>query len=469
MQEPWRAQREACGLPAPRGCVQSVDAGNLARDCDWAFTARGGDLLHPSLAWVVALAARDDAGAGYWDWLDYSESTRGLELHARQRAPWRDMVRELQQDARGRAFALPAAAWEGFGTRDAWDIRMRSMAGDAGLPAQLHPEPLAMYETPVAAGAAVESERALPLAAAHWGVPFELRADGGLQPATAAQSVSVVLMYRDRPELTLQAIASLAAQRTQAEIELVLVDNDSSPASRDVVEAMLRTLPASLRVTRLHAPGAFNHSGQARQAAAAARGEVLLLLNNDARFLHTDALDQMARWARLPGVASVGVAVVDASGGVVGGGMRGRRMPGAEFNSPVEEVRGPEGGHARQCIGNSFACAAVSAAAWRALGGTDVARFPAGYNDVDYCLRAAAAGWRHVNLGHLHVEHQVGSSRGRQDEIAQKTWLRMRHPWVATHALQEASREALDAPVVPLPRLLAASAADARSLVGGNA
>jgi GT2 family glycosyltransferase len=461
--EPWCGRREAAGLPPPRGCVREVDAEQLG--CDFALAAHGGDLLHPSLAWVVALAARDGANAVYWDWLEYSESVRGISLQARVRAPWRDLLRELQHDVRGRAFALPAAAWEGFGSLDGWDVRMHARVDDASASAHLHTEPLTMHRTTAAMRSTLSIQRTLPVAQAHWGVAFEQRRDGLLQPAEAARSVSVVLMYRDRPELTRQAIDSLIVQQTQTEIELVLVDNDSCAATREAVDAMLRTLPERVRTIRLHAPGAFNHSGQVQQAVAAASGEVLLLLNNDARFLHADALDQMARWARLPGIASVGVAVVDAAGEVVGGGMRARRMPGAEFNSPVEEVRGLEGSYPRQCIGNSFACAAMSAAAWRTLGGTDTARFPAGYNDVDYGLRASAAGWTHLNLGHVQVAHQVGSSRGRQDEVAQKTWLRMRHPWVATHALQESAREPLEALYPALPRIgSAASGARADSL-----
>ena len=42
--------------------------------------------------------------------MNYAESRAGFRLQARYRAPWRDLVRELAKDVRGRAFALPIAS-----------------------------------------------------------------------------------------------------------------------------------------------------------------------------------------------------------------------------------------------------------------------------------------------------------------------------------------------------------------------
>ena len=469
-QEPWRAQRIEAGLPAPQGCVERLGAAQIPRSgMDWATSARAGDLLHPSLAWTIALAARDGHEAVCWDWMTYAESRVGFRLQARHRAPWRDMVRELATDERGRAFALPLAAWIGFPATDAWQVRMGASLRESDSRVCLHPEPLSMHREATGSEMAVAMADARHAAASHWGTEFSIRADGRLAPAASAASVSVVLMYRDRPELTLEAIRSVLAQRFEGVIELVLVDNNSSGSTMRMLDAELDRLDERVRVIRLSAPGAFNHSAQAVLAAAAASGEVLLWLNNDARLLDPDAIDQLARWARLPRVASVGVAMVDAEGAVVGGGMHARRLPGAEFNSPVEEASGPDAAHARETIGNTFACAAVSMTAWRALGGLDATRFPAGYNDVDYCLRAVAGGWKHVNLAHLHVHHAVGASRAKQDEIAQKTWLRMEHPWTLAHALHEAAREPLDLAVPALPRLESSASIRSRTHAGTTA
>ncbi len=453
-QEPWQAERIAAGLPAPVACIAEITDAELlaAAGADWALTAHAGDLLHPSLAWITATAAADGKLAVGWDWLEYADTKARFELTSRVRAPWRDMVRELHVDVRGRAFALPVAGWEGFPSVSAWQLRI-GQSPDIDASIQLHPEPLAMYRQTNAGGDACDPAHLQGAAASYWGEPFTACVDAGLAPAAAAPSVSVVLMYRDRPMLTIAAIRSVLAQRFSGELEVVLVDNASTPDTVAVIEQALAEAVTSVKVTWLSAPGPFNHSAQAAQAAQAARGEVLLFLNNDARLLQADAIDRMARWARLPNIASVGVAVVDADASVIGGGMRARLMPGAAFNSPVEEACGEDAAHARQVIGNSFACAAVSAVAWRALNGLDALRFPAGYNDVDYCLRAVSRGWMHVNLGQVHISHQVGASRPKQDEIAQKTRLRSDYPWVAVNALGEFAREPLNLTVSDFPRL----------------
>ena len=152
-----------------------------------------------------------------------------------------------------------------------------------------------------------------------------------------------------------------------------------------------------------------------------------------------------------PGVATAGACVVDANGLPVGGGFRARRLPGAEFNSPVEEAAGPLAARVRCTVGNGFACAAVARAVFRDLGGLNEIDFPIGYNDVEFCLRATADGWMHVNVGSARVTHAVGASRGRTDEIAQKLALRCRHPWLSVRALQEFDSEPVALPVAKLP------------------
>ena len=56
----------------------------------------------------------------------------------------------------------------------------------------------------------------------------------------------------------------------------------------------------------LHAPGPFNWSALNNLGAKAARGDVLLLMNNDIDVLHPDWLSVLAAHAMEPGVGAVG-------------------------------------------------------------------------------------------------------------------------------------------------------------------
>lgn len=440
--EPCSAAREALGLKRPLACLASVSEGELASlGCDWVIPARAGDLLHPSLAGVVATSGRR---AVAWDRLEAEIVREGIRLLHRVRGPARDPLAELNRDLRGRAFAVRTEHWAGHPVEHAWQNRM-TLTDDEDW--TVVPEPLAIY---------TESEIPAPVegpvnwAEREWGAAMEWIA-GEYLPSSVPARISVIILYRDRAELTLRAIDSILRQATRSELELVLVDNGSSDATRTRMASYLAQLPVGVHVRSIDYPHPFNHSKQCRIGAEAATGDVLVFLNNDAELLSYDGLDRLARWANVSNVASVGGQMVDDQGRGVGGGFRARRSPGPEFNSPVEEAAGQLSATSRVTVGNTFACAAVSARAFEALGGLDEIHFPVGFNDVEYCLRASSLGWRHINLACVKVSHHVGASRLKADEVAQKIRLRQVHPWVAVRGLFEMEREVLP-PVVAAAR-----------------
>ena len=436
----WAGQH---GLEVAIAPADGIEA--ALNDCgaDWVVPASAGDLAHPSLAWVVAGASRKGADAVAWDWMTGSRRGRRISIERRHRAPWRDDAVELVQDRRGRAFAVPAGVWRGCRTAEAWRVRMACTPGSV----HVHPEPLVNQM----GGEAMRAPDP-GLATVRYRSPFE-PAGSWIRPAMAAQGISVVLLYRDRAELTLRAIDSALTQRFGGRLQLVLVDNQSCAQTREAIDARIRSLPPGVTATMVYFDEPFNHSRQCNLGAAAASEQVIVFLNNDVEILDPDTLDAMARWSLLPGVATVGACVVDHQGAATGGGFRCRRQPGAEFNSPVEEATGSRATRPRTTVGNTFACAAVARDTFSSLGGLDELSFPVGYNDVDFCLRARRDGWHHVNLGQHRVTHAVGASRARTDEIAQKIALRCAHPWTLVTALQEEDDEPVTLPEAILPEL----------------
>ena len=65
------------------------------------------------------------------------------------------------------------------------------------------------------------------------------------------------------------------------------------------------------------------------------------------------------------------------------------------------------------------ACMLVTRACFEALGGFDEQTFPVAYNDVDFCLRAGAAGWRTVWTPFARLLHRESASRG-SDEAPER-------------------------------------------------
>jgi GT2 family glycosyltransferase len=251
------------------------------------------------------------------------------------------------------------------------------------------------------------------------------------RPSRRARSVSVIIPFRDRPQVTLRAISSVSAQHFGGELEIVLVNNQSSETSLAVLWNGLQGLPKSMRVTRADYPKAFNHSRECNLGAEIAQGDVVMFLNNDAELVSPDLLDNISRWAELDGVATVGCRIESEVGTLVCAGLKARLNAGYDYHSMIEENRDPEYAHLiREVIGNTFACAAIRRDRFFQIGALDELDFPIGYNDVEFCLRAVQKNYRHLYLGHLVLRHEPGTSRGKSDEIYQKILIRERHPWV---------------------------------------
>ncbi|WP_431267293.1 glycosyltransferase [Dankookia sp. P2] len=133
-----------------------------------------------------------------------------------------------------------------------------------------------------------------------------------------APLVSVIVPTRDRAAL-LEAVAEGVLRRTDyPAIELLVVDNGSEEAATLVLFDRLRADP---RVRILAAPGPFNYSALNNRAAAEARGEILLLLNNDIEVIEPGWLREMVSHAVRPEIGAVGAKLLYADGRLQHGGV----------------------------------------------------------------------------------------------------------------------------------------------------
>jgi GT2 family glycosyltransferase/spore maturation protein CgeB len=125
--------------------------------------------------------------------------------------------------------------------------------------------------------------------------------------------VSIIVLNLDGGELLQRLLASLEAHRPQVPFEVIVVDHGSTDGSEQVVARHARQLP--LRWLPRGRNYSFSESNN--HAAAAARGQFLLFLNNDIE-LTQDVVTPMVRHFQDEGVGAVGIRllepVVDATG-----------------------------------------------------------------------------------------------------------------------------------------------------------
>lgn len=434
------------------------------RKAHYVTFLRHGDQLHPSAAaWTAEQAARG-APADLVSWGELQPAPGGKgNLAWAQRNPGLQRETLLHLPYMRNAFAVAsrfASAYGGDLARELVDNQLHLFQiwlAHQGKPVwRAHPEYFLIRavsraaETPETAARSAYRDYALAYRARLAELASDLALEENsrdaplpyrLAPVQRPGVVSVIILFRDKPELTLRAAAAVARQTIASYLEIVLVNNQSTPASLDAVRKGMARLGGAISSWRLiDFDEPFNHSRQCNIGVEASLGEALVFLNNDCEILSPTAIDEMTAWAMRPGVGSVGLAIRDpdraGADAREAAGMEARLGPVSYFDSIVEERSSPALTPAvRHCFGNTFACAAVSRAVFQQAGGLDAVRFPNGYNDVDFACRTRALGLRHLALGHLKASHAPGQSRARTDESPQKILIRTLYPEAAASAL----------------------------------
>lgn len=220
-----------------------------------------------------------------------------------------------------------------------------------------------------------------------------------IYPLRRQPLVSIVIPTRDQLPFLSRCIESLFDKTSYPNFEVLIVDNDSQTTEAREYLQGLAQLPAE-RLRVLHAPGPFNFSRMNNQAVREARGELLLLLNNDTAALQADWLEHMVRNALREDVGIVGARLLYPDGRVQHAGViMGLRGP-AEHPLLGLDPQAP-GYMMRAQVQQNFsvvtaACMMVRKELYESLGGLDEQNFGVSYNDVDFCLRVGRTGQRIV-------------------------------------------------------------------------
>jgi len=246
--------------------------------------------------------------------------------------------------------------------------------------------------------------------------------------------LSVIVPTHDTRELTLRCLAALR-RAGGGNVELVVVDDGGS----DGTDAAVREVEPRARV--LHWNQAVGFTAAVNRGAELAGGDLLLFLNSDTE-LDPGALDRLAAaFAANPRLGIAGAALRYPDGRRQWSGGRAPDLLwlfllGSGFAELVSRLRPRRAaGPAPRIDWVSGAALAVRAATWRELGPFDPRlRFYA--QDLDLCLRAAAAGWEVRQLAEFGVVHHHGASVSRQPGAAV-----VRHPqWLFCDLLRWAEK-----------------------------
>ncbi|WP_415774422.1 glycosyltransferase family 2 protein [Paraburkholderia sp. J94] len=237
--------------------------------------------------------------------------------------------------------------------------------------------------------------------------------------------VSLVIPTRNGHELVRQCVDSIIGKTTFPNYEILIVDNGSDePASL----AYLASLTADARIRVLRDDGPFNFSALNNRAVAAARGELIGLVNNDIEVRSPDWLSEMVALALRPGVGAVGARLLypdetlQHGGIIVGiGGVAGHanKHVSAPYRRWFDRTALTGGWSAV-----TAACLIVTRSAYEAVGGLNEQDLAVAFNDVDFCLRLQEAGYRNIVTPFAELFHHESATRGYEDNPVKRARFR---------------------------------------------
>ncbi|HEY6329107.1 MAG TPA: glycosyltransferase, partial [Blastocatellia bacterium] len=231
--------------------------------------------------------------------------------------------------------------------------------------------------------------------------------------------VSILIPSRNNVAVLRACIDSLACTSYQ-NYEVVIIDNESGdPATLEYLAA------SPHRVLRIESPGGnFSFADINNRAVDQVSTEFVLFLNDDTEVVSPEWLSQMAGYLGVPGVGAVGARLLYPDGRVQHAGVvHSSYVPGPWHAFRFAESWNP--GFmgwslvARNCSAVTAACMLTRRDLFLELGAFDSKTFPVAYNDVDYCYRLLAAGYRIAYSPTSELTHHESLSRGRDGDPAE--------------------------------------------------
>jgi GT2 family glycosyltransferase len=247
--------------------------------------------------------------------------------------------------------------------------------------------------------------------------------------------VSLCIPTRNGLAVLKPCLDAILKQTSYPDFEVLVVDNQSDcPATLEYLAA-LEAGDSRVRVFRYDQP--FNFSAINNYAVAHARGEVVGLVNNDIEPRHPEWLTEMVAHAVRPGVGCVGAKLYYPNGRIQHGGvvLGIGGVAGHAFRFEPGDATGYQG---RLALAQNYsavtaACLLVRKSLYQEVGGLDE-RLAVNYNDVDFCLKVKALGYRNVWTPHAELTHHESYTRGgpvslKNRKHAEREFRLMRERW----------------------------------------
>ena len=228
--------------------------------------------------------------------------------------------------------------------------------------------------------------------------------------------ISIIIPNKDHIEDLDKCIQSIEKKSTYKNVEIIIVENNSTETETKEYYKKIQRKYKNIRVVTWRE--GFNYSKINNFGFQYAKGEYIVLLNNDIEILTPDWLEQMLMYTQRSEVGATGMMLyypddtIQHAGVILGiGGIAG--------HSHKYFKRGEYGYASRLCIVQNLSAVTAASMMIRAdvfkqIGGLDE-EFAVAFNDVDLCMRIREAGYLIVWTPFAEAYHYESKSRGFED------------------------------------------------------
>jgi len=255
--------------------------------------------------------------------------------------------------------------------------------------------------------------------------------------------VSIIMPFKDKPELLEMSITSILKKTTYTNFELIGISNNSTEPK--TFKMMENLASKDKRIHFYEYNVEFNYADINNHAVNTyARGEHILLLNNDIEIITNEWIESMLEHSQRKEVGCVGAKLyypnntIQHAGIIIG-------LGGYAGHSHKMHPRSDPGYFNRlQSVQNlsavTAACLMIKKDIYIEINGMNAIDFKVAYNDVDFCLRVQECGYYNIFTPHAEMYHHESISRGYEttpEKIArfqtEKDALFKRHTYILEH------------------------------------
>ena len=233
--------------------------------------------------------------------------------------------------------------------------------------------------------------------------------------------ISIVIPSKDNEDALKQCIRSIYAHTAYRNFEMIVVDNGSTEQVRMGLENFRQECP----FTYLYIPMDFNFSKMCNLGVQEAKGEYVLLLNDDMEAVEDSWLLRLAGQASLEHVGAVGAKLLYPNTSLIqhAGIANTVSGPGHKLKKLDDSVSYYYGRNRfiYDLIGVTAAWLLIGRERYLELGGL-FEGLAVAYNDVDFCFRLCEKGLYNVQRNDVALYHHESLSRG--DDMQDKNKLK---------------------------------------------